>query len=176
MFALVLTCAAAHAAERSQDIENRVERLTAEVAASPRNYAALMRLARDHAALGHVDQAEVAYARAIKAEPGAVEPYHALALLYLSSARYADARKACFAWRKLDPESYYAALCLADAYSLDGDLKNSADVLERLSRRYPSDVAVLRALKLRLEWLGDKAGADAVAGRIVMISRMADMR
>lgn len=164
---------AACAAERAEDIEKRIGRLTVEVGETPGNYAALMRLGRDHAALGHTDLAESAYARAIKAEPESVEPYHALALLYLAGARYADARKACAAWRKLDPESYYAALCLADAYSLDGDFKNSAKVLTQLSRRHPSDVAVLGALKLRLDWLGDKSGAEAVARRIEVINRLA---
>lgn len=132
----------------------------------PTNYRAQLRLARRYAAAGRIANAEVAYGKVLEAVPGSLEAYHELALLYIRNARYGDAERVSGVWLSKDPKSYYGHFCLADALSLKGDLKKSLTVLKELNRCYPSDIAVLSAMKLRYDHLG-MTGDSAAISRLI---------
>lgn len=147
---------------RLAEMEKAAERM-------PGDYQRRMKLAREYAAAGFAGEAEASWRKALEISPGTLEPYHALALFHLSKARYDDAVRVSSAWLGKDSKSYYGHFCLADALSLRGDVKKSIGVLSELRKLYPSDTAVLRALKLRYDHLGMTAESSSVSAAIADI-------
>ena len=114
-------------------------------------------------------EAETAYKAALKAMPNATEAKLGLVLTVLAQLRFAEAEMLCQEVLSQDPGNYYANLRLA--YALRNQLKfDQAEAVNNLLiERYPTDVSVLLEAGLVKVGQKDKAAADVLFRRVLLL-------
>lgn len=132
--------------------------LDAKLKKEPGGYLLQLQTAKAHADAGRIANAEACFVKARRLVPESLETYYPQCVMYLKAGRYADAEQIARQWLARDGKSYYGILCLADALSLKGEVKESLSKLRDLQRMYPSDSTILEAMKLRQAYLRDDKG------------------
>ncbi|HEV2478667.1 MAG TPA: FG-GAP-like repeat-containing protein [Puia sp.] len=103
-------------------------------------------LAYQYLRQNNIDQAENAFAQAIKADPRDIFNYRDLAILYLTKNNYAKAESTASAGLRLKPDDKYIRSVLAKVYIQKGDRQNATRQLDELIRRDPKNIFAYCAL------------------------------
>lgn len=144
--------------------------LLAKLQKKPDDYALNLKAGKLYAASGQVANALACYEKARRANANSLETHYLLATLHIQNGRYENAVKISKEWLGRDSKSYYGHFCLADAMSLNGQVKESLDVLRELQKIYPSDTAIIEAMKLRFQYLQDAKSVEKADQMIAEIN------
>jgi tetratricopeptide (TPR) repeat protein len=114
-------------------------------------------------------EAEIAYKAALQAMPNATEAKLGLVLVVLAQLRFAEAETLCKEVLAQDPGNYYANLRLAYALRNQSKFEQAEAVNKLLLERYPTDVSVLLEAGLVKVGQKDKAAADQIFRRVLLL-------
>jgi len=126
---------------RSKDVDSALELVRKEVEKRPE--AALMQylLGRLLAMKGEMNEAEMAYSRAIESAPRWPQPYQGLASLYVQQNKIAEAVSRMERLYRESP-SFSAGMSLAILYEYNDDYKQAVETYKSLLKRFGSSPVV----------------------------------
>jgi tetratricopeptide (TPR) repeat protein len=105
----------------------------------PDDFETLMQLGFMHRAIYQIEDAALAFRRAIRLAPTTPDPHEALAEMYLDAARYEEAISESKALLKLTPHSLAARDILSTAYFQQGEIGKALETTSEMVRLVPSD-------------------------------------
>lgn len=134
----------------------------------PASVPARVNLADVYRASGREADGERVLREAIRLAPEAAEPYHALGLLLVRTARAGDALPCCAARMICSPRAG-ASATYAVAMDAQGDTAGAVSILEAVNRARPADADVLSALVAFEEKQGHRRAAFGWAEKLVAL-------